>query len=78
METQAEPAPVEDPTALEARVLEILRVASKMPSGELRRDALAEVTRLRQHAIELRRRTAAKLKAQIAAKRPETHLHRVK
>ena len=67
METQSEPITQENPNVLEARVLEILRVASKLPPGDLRRDALVEVTRLRQRAIELRRHTAADLKARIAA-----------
>jgi hypothetical protein len=70
MDTAAEPYPLEDAAALEARVLDILRVASKVPPGPHRRDALAEVSRLRRRAIELRRRTAADLRAQLAAARP--------
>jgi hypothetical protein len=61
----------ESAAALEARVLEILRVASKVPPGALRRDALAEVSRLRRRAIELHRRTAEDLKAQRAVIRSE-------
>jgi hypothetical protein len=62
----------ESAAALEARVLEILRVASKVPPGPLRRDALAKVSDLRQRAIELHRRTAEDLKAQLAASRSNT------
>lgn len=69
METAAEPLAAENPAALEARVLQILRAASKVPPGPLRRDALAEVNHLRQRAIELHRQTAADLKAQLAASR---------
>ena len=67
-EDEVEP---ESAAALEARVLEILRVASKVPPGALRRDALAEVSRLRRRAIELHRRTAEDLKAQRAVIRSE-------
>ncbi len=71
MQTEAEQVVAEVPAALEARVLEILRVASKMQPGPLRRDALVEVKRLRQRAIELHRRNAADLKARIAVRRPD-------
>lgn len=72
METETVPLAPESPAALEARVLQILRVASKVPPGPQRRDALAEVNRLRRRAIELHRRTAADLKAQLAASRQDT------
>ena len=71
-ETETVPLAPESPAALEARVLQILRVASKVPPGPQRRDALAEVNRLRRRAIELHRRTAADLKAQLAASRQDT------
>jgi hypothetical protein len=71
METQAEPVVAEDPAVLEARVLEILRLASKLQPGPLRRDALAEVKRLRLRAVELLRHNAADLKARIAVRRPD-------
>ena len=67
MDTEAQPVPPDDPAALETRVLEILRVASQMPPGSLRRDALAEVNRLRQRAIELHRDRAAELRARRAS-----------
>jgi hypothetical protein len=70
MDSAAEPHPAAAAAALEARVLDILRVASKVPPGPHRRDALAEVSRLRRRAIALRRRTAADLRAQLAAARP--------
>ena len=70
MESDAGPQAAEDPAVLEARVLDILRLASKVPPGPQRRDALAEVNLLRQRAIALRRRTAADLRAQLAAGRP--------
>ena len=57
----------EDQSALESRVLDILQVASKPPPA-LRRDAIGEVKRLREHAIELRQRAAAEMKAQIMAR----------
>ena len=66
MKIEAEPVGAEDPSVLEARVLQILQVATKMAPGALRRDALTEVSRLRQRAIELRRRNAADLRARIA------------
>ena len=72
MERGAVPLAAESPAALEARVLQILRVASKVPPGPLRSEALAEVGHLRQRAIELHRRTAADLKAQLAASRSNT------
>lgn len=68
-ETAVAPLAPESPAALEARVLQILRAASKVPPGPLRCDALVEVSHLRQRAIELHRRTAADLKAQLAASR---------
>jgi hypothetical protein len=71
MESPAWPSAGEGAAALEARILAILRAASKVPPGPQRRDALAEVNRLRQRAIELRRRTAADLRAQLADARPE-------
>jgi hypothetical protein len=61
----------QDPAALEARVLAILRAASKVPPGPQRRDALAEVNQLRQRAIELRRQTAANLRARLADSRSD-------
>lgn len=70
METRSEPVAAEDPAALEARVLDILRAAHQIESGPMRRDALTEVGRLRQRAIELHRRNAVDLKARIAAGRP--------
>ena len=48
--TEAQPV-ADNPAALEARVLEVLRAASKLPPGSPRRDALAEVHGLRQRAI---------------------------
>ena len=72
MHANAEPES-EDPRALQARVLKILRLASELPQGSLRRDALEEVTRLRQRALELQRRAAADLRAQIAARRQAAH-----
>lgn len=66
----AELVAAEDPAALDARVLEILRVAAQLQPGPLKRDALEEVNRLRRRAIELHRRNAADLKARIAAVRP--------
>jgi hypothetical protein len=72
VETAAAPLAAENPAALEARVLAILRAASKVPPGPLRSDALVEVGHLRQRAIELHRRTAADLKAQLAASRSST------
>jgi hypothetical protein len=60
-----EAEPEEKPAELEARVLQILRVAAQLQPGPLRRDALAEVTRLRRRAIELHRRKAAELTARI-------------
>lgn len=69
LEVEAQPLAAENPAALEARVLEILRAASKAPPGPQRSDALAEVSDLRQRAIELHRRTAEDLKGQLAAKR---------
>ena len=77
IESETGPHVAEDPAALEARVLEVLRVASKVPPGPQRRDALAEVGVLRRRAIALRRRTAADLRAQLAAGR-STPSHRVK
>ena len=59
------PSPLCTPE-LEARILQILRVASKVPPGALRRDALVEVSNLRRRAIELHRRTAEELKEQRA------------
>jgi len=75
METEAEPNVADDPSALETRVMEILRLASQMQPGPLRRDALAEVKRLRQRAVELHRRNAADLRARIAARRPSGRPH---
>ena len=72
MEVEAQPLAAEKPAALEARVLEILRAASKVPPGLLRRDALAEVSDLRRRAIELHRRTAEDLKARLLAGRSNT------
>jgi hypothetical protein len=72
MEPGAETLTTENPAALEARVLELLRAASKVPPGLLRRDALAEVSDLRRRAIELHRRTAEDLKAQLVAGRSNT------
>ena len=60
----------DDAAALEARVMQILRMASKAPPGPQRRDALADAGRARQKAIELRRRASAELKAQIEERRP--------
>jgi len=74
MQTEVGPVESEDARALQERVLNILRVAGELPQGQLRRDALAEVSHLRKRAIQLRRRTAADLKAQIAARRPKVHL----
>ncbi len=56
--------------AIENHILKILRVAGQLPAGPLRNEALTEVTRLRQQAIELHRQTAADLKAQLTARRP--------
>ena len=75
MKTEAEPDAAENPAALEARVLEILRVASQLQPGPLRRDALADVKRLRQRAVELHRRNAADLRARIVARRPNGRPH---
>ena len=68
--SEGEVAP-ESAAALEARILQILRVASKVPPGALRRDALAEVSNLRKRAIALHHRTAEGLKAQRAVLRSE-------
>lgn len=59
----------ERPAALEYRVLEILELASSLPPGPLRREALTEVNRLRQRAIELRRQATADLKARFPKNR---------
>jgi hypothetical protein len=74
MQTKTEPA--EKPAELEARILEILRVASQLQRGDLRRDALAEVTRLRRRAIELHRCKAAELGAARISQRGNDHLRR--
>ena len=74
MQTETEPA--EKPAALEARVLEILRVASKLQPGPLRRDALAEVMRLRRRAIELHGRKAAELAVRIGPRTDNRPRHR--
>jgi hypothetical protein len=76
MQTEVEPVDSEDPRALQERVLKILRVAGGLPQGPLRRDALAEVSRLRKRAIELQHRTAADIRAQIAARHPKPHLRK--
>jgi hypothetical protein len=68
VEPDAERFAGEDAAALEARVTEIVRTASKVPPGPLRRDALAEANRIRKRAIELRRRADVELKARIAAR----------
>ena len=68
---QTEPVDFEDPRALQEHVLKILRVAGELPQGQLRREALLEVSLLRKRAIELHRRTTADLKAKIAARRRE-------
>ena len=57
----------DEASALRTRRLEILRLASQLPPGPLRRDALAEVNRLRLRTIELQHQAAAGLKAKIAA-----------
>ena len=79
MNSEPDQVAAENPMALEARVLEILRVARQIEAGPLRRDALTEVGRLRKRAIELHRRNAAELRAQIAARRPggPPHLHSI-
>jgi len=66
--TRTEFVEQDEASALRTRRLEILRVASQLPAGPLRRDALAEVNRLRLRSIELQRQAAAGLKAQIAAR----------
>lgn len=78
MQTDTEPVDLEDSRSLQERVLKILHVAGELPQGQLRRDALVEVSRLRKRAIELRRRTAADIKAQIAARHPKAHVRQVK
>jgi hypothetical protein len=75
MKIEAEPA--EEPGELEARVLQILRVATQLEPGPLRRDALAEVTRLRRRAIELHRRRAAELATRIGLRADNLHPRRV-
>ena len=72
------PIDSKDPRQLEAHVLKTLRVVSELPQGQLRRDALSEVSRLRRRAIELRHRAAAEIKAQMAARHPRAHLREVK
>jgi hypothetical protein len=71
IESPAWPGVDQGPAELEARVLAILRAASKVPPGPQRSDALAEVNQLRQRAIELHRRTAANLRAQLADARSD-------
>jgi len=65
---------VEDPRALQVHLSKILGLANEMPPGQLRRDALVEVSCLRKLAIELHHRAAADLKIQISAGRRKTHL----
>jgi len=78
MQTEAGQFDSEDPRVLQARVLKILQVARELPRGALRRDALAEVSRLRLRSIQLQRRTAAELKVKIATRRGDADLKRVK
>ncbi len=75
MQSDAGPHAGENPALLEARVLGILRAASKVPPGPQRREALAEVNVLRQRAIALRRRNAEDLRAQLEAGRPRAAAH---